>query len=98
MQECGPRWKPPFSLSCGGFSETPGSALRCCAVRAAEEGQVWRRVLLHSQQFAGGEGELHDVAGDGCGIGTGGDFGAAAEKAFQLPVVERRALHGNVVA
>src|SRR6266851_5728203 len=50
------------------------------------------------QQLAGGDGDLHYVGGHAGGIGAGGDFRAAAVEGFKLPVVQRGAGDGHVVA
>src|SRR6266851_769774 len=50
------------------------------------------------EKFSRGYGELYDVGSDAGGVGAGGDFGAAAVKRFEFPVVEGVASYGNVVA
>src|SRR5260370_30255225 len=50
------------------------------------------------QQLAGGDGELDDVSRHACRVRAGGNFRAAAVESFQLPVIERAARDGHVVA
>jgi hypothetical protein len=50
------------------------------------------------QQLAGGDGDLHGVAGDAGGISAGAQLRAAAGERFELPVVQRRTGHRHVIA